>query len=730
MNKLQDIHDESDSLKKLQRALFYEAQFRNAILSDAMSFYDVNITRDLIENDFFFRDSNNDFVSVPDFIGMTTPCKFSDFLKTWADLMIPDTTQKSLENFQNLRNTLINVFNEGRREYVIDYWGEDVTGKRVFFDNRFLLTKNEADEICALSIIKDYTHIHEMDDAYMKTELEMYAYSDPLTKGYNYIKFKEKLKEKQQSGSIICLDIHSFKIINSICGIAKGDDVIKAIWENLRIFLDFENDELAAHINADHFIIFTPKTNRDDIIRLLKNISLGLIVISIDLDIPQLQPYFGVTSWSTGKKIEMAYNEAISAKHDAREKQNIDYSFFNEEDTKRLIREKEMIDSFEDAMARKEFKVFFQPKYSPKNKELVGAEALVRWIKKDGSITNPGDFIPIFERNNIIRKLDEYIFRNVCLYLKKWKDSGKKIVPVSVNLSRASLYYKGVTEEYKRITEIIGVDSKMLPIEITESAAVADSAVKEIIDSFHALGFSLQMDDFGSGYSSLASLNLMHFDTLKLDKSLVDYIGEFGGNRLIEHTISLAKELGIQITAEGVENENQVKFLKNIGCDSIQGFFYSKPVPAEDFIQTLDNPVFDMVKSDTDYVEEHLYNFNQSYYRPSFHSVVINLTKNDITDYYEYADWENMLRVKTRKFTDAVEKTAERYVTTEFQERFKKFLSREDILKDESLLSQIKAGEFNCILNETLTRLRLIVHTFKVPNSDDIWMYVKIFALD
>lgn len=731
MSTTQDIEGESESLKQLRRALFYESQFRNAILSDAVSFYDANITKDSIENEFFFRDEENDFISIPDFIGFSTPCKFSDFIERWCYAMVPDMSQKALRDMPNLRQTLLKVFEEGKREYVLNYWGESVSGKKVYFNHRFLLTKNELDEVCALSIIKDYTQIHAIDDEYMQSELELFAYRDPITQGYNYIKFKEKLKEDGQPGSIICLDIHSFKIINSICGVTKGDEVIKYIWDALLISLDMDKGDLAAHINADHFIIFLPTTDKDVIVHKLKNISLSLLVISVDLDIPQLQPYFGVSRWAAGKKIEMAYSEAITAKHNAKQQQNVDYAFFDEEDTNRLIREKEMLDSFEEALARKEFKVWFQPKFTPKTKKLVGAEALVRWVKPDGTMISPGEFIPLFERNNIIRKLDEYIFRNVCYYQKKWAESGKTIVPVSVNLSRASLYYKGVTEEYKRITEIIGVDSRMLPIEITESATITNDAVKKIIDDFHRLGFSLQMDDFGSGYSSLASLNLLHFDTLKLDKSLIDFIGEFGGNRLIEHTISLAKELGINITAEGVETETQVKFLKNIGCDNIQGFFYSKPVPSEDFEKVLDSAVVnENLKTRNDLVEEHIYTFNQNYYKPALYTFIVNLTKDLIMNHTEQENWKEETNILTKSYSQAVNQVTERFISKKSVSAFKKFMDRDNNLKSFSGTQETKILEFQRFFDGRDVDMRIVSHLFKVPDSDHVWLYVKVFCTE
>ena len=170
---------------------------------------------------------------------------------------------------------------------------------------------------------------------------------------------------------------------------------------------------------------------------------------------------------------------------------------------------------------------------------------------------------------------------------KKWIDEGRRVIPVSVNLSRASLYFQNVVERYQKIAADVGVDPAYVPIEITETAALDDKSIRMLADRFYEAGFPLHIDDFGSGYSSFATLNIMHFDTLKLDKSLIDYIGNYGGDRLLEHTIALAKELGMHVTAEGVENETQVAFLQKLNCDSIQGFYYSRPLPLNEFIEKL-----------------------------------------------------------------------------------------------------------------------------------------------
>ena len=412
-------------------------------------------------------------------------------------------------------------------------------------------------------------------------ELERYAYTDPVTGGDNYVRFKKCLADKTEPGYILSMDIHSFKVVNSICGTTKGDEILREIWKCIK--QNIGTDDLAAHINADHFIIYYALQDREEVARRLEMISIQLSKRSTELGVPQQVPYFGVAEWNPDKKIEQTYNEANIARHEVKHRQDINHAFFSQQDANRILQEKQMEDAFESSMRNRQFEIWYQPKYHPGNNKLVGAEALVRWRDDKGELVPPGVFIPLFERNGMIRYLDEYVFRNVCLQQKKWMDEKLPLFPISVNLSRASLYFQSVVERYKKITEEIGIDPKYVPIEITETAAVDNKAIDQLADSFCTAGFPLHIDDFGAGYSSFAALNTMHFDTLKIDKSLIDYIGNYGGDRLLEHTIALAKDLGMHVTAEGVETDEQVSFLQKLNCDSIQGFYYSRPLPLEEF---------------------------------------------------------------------------------------------------------------------------------------------------
>lgn len=713
------------TLKQLERALYYEIQYRNAIVSDALTFYDVNLTQDILNTDIFIRGDDGTPIPLMDFLGYSIPCKFSDFFINWIENSTPLKHKATDFPYRNIRNILIDSYNSYKRDFMVEFWTQDIfSDTDIYTSISFLLTKNEYDEICALVIIKDNTASRTREDEIHRRELEYVAYQDPVTLGFNYVIFKKRLVENAKSGSIVSFDIHSFKVINSICGVSKGDEVLQNIHALLKEILNLEGYEKVGHIYADHFVLFFPTTERAVIERKLKSISMALSILSNDLDVPLLQPYYGISTWQPGKKIELAYSEAVAAKNVAKNLTNSNYEFFKESDTLRIVEEKQIVDSFEDAISRNEFVLWFQPKYKPMTKELVGAEALIRWVKQDGSIIQPGKFIPIFEKNGNIRALDEYIFRKVCTQQKKWLDSGKTIVPVSINLSRASLYYAGLVQRYKKIAEQIGIDKKYIPIEITESAAVTNNEIQELADSFYMSGFSLHLDDFGSGYSSLASINSMHFDTLKLDKSLIDYIGNFGGDRLIEHTISLAKELGIHVTAEGVENEDQVVFLNHSGCDSIQGFFYSKPINQQQFEEKLDNlPKKEIGPVPVDLVTHYIGNIRSKYLKSSLYTFIINITQDTFKEGTNNCDWHLETQIPTFNYSEAVDSLAAKFIVEKDREKYLHYMKRENILASYDPEEPTRVFHYSRNIHDRIERFRFMQHLFKIKNSDDIWMF-------
>ena len=419
-----------------------------------------------------------------------------------------------------------------------------------------------------------------------KKELMTLAYQDPVTLGDNFVAFKERAKSKKDGvGWLIAMDVTDFKLINSTCGVPKGDEVLRAIWEI------FENEtgenELAAHVNADRFILFWMDENQENIKQRLEHVIKKIEEIPERLEIPNLFPVFGIFHTIVLDEIDPLYGNAVQAKHQIKGRRDRHYIFYDELNHESIQENRELEEHFETALENEEFEIWYQPKYSAHSRKLVGAEALVRWRRADGALIPPLKFIPLFERNGNIIRLDEYVFRAVCRQQKEWQKQGQKMLPVSVNISRVSLYYSSVVEKYESIIRSFDLDSKYIQLEITESATIDNNEIFNVLEQFHTAGFKILLDDFGSGYSSLAALNRMHFDTIKLDKSLVDYIGDDNGEKLLNSITKLAQSFGMEITAEGVETVEQLMFLCNLDCDDIQGYYFSRPLPVKEYEECL-----------------------------------------------------------------------------------------------------------------------------------------------
>lgn len=415
-----------------------------------------------------------------------------------------------------------------------------------------------------------------------RQELFRLAYKDSITGGDNFSNFKEKAKKYENTeGYVIALDISEFKLVNNVCGNARGDEVLKVIWDV--IMANSNDNEQAARVNADRFVIFWIESSKKTVTYRIEKLINEIEGISEQLSVPRLYPVIGIRAVEKLDDADKRYGEALRAKSLIKNRRDRHYAFYDEIDYDTIVENKKLENGFEKALADKKFEVWYQPKFNSHTGKIVGSEALIRWRADDGSLISPGRFIPLFEKNGNIIRLDEYVFREVCRQQKEWQKEGIQILPVSVNISRFSLYYSNVVEKYERIINYYDVDHKYVQIEITESAIIENTVIVELIQKFHDAGFDILLDDFGSGYSSLASLNQMPFDTIKLDKSLVDYVGNENGEKLLKFIVQLVQSLGMKITAEGVEYKEQLDFLENLNCDDIQGFYFSKPLMLADF---------------------------------------------------------------------------------------------------------------------------------------------------
>jgi len=378
---------------------------------------------------------------------------------------------------------------------------------------------------------------------------------------------------------VILADIEDFKQVNSIYGEAKGDEVLKHISKS---FARMTKEGVCARYGGDRFVgIVIEKPDRDN----AKWLGDGIRAMDDNAPIPNIVVKCGVyTNVDRTLSVATMCDRAILAVKSIKRNFERDYASYEGPVSQKHIQARAFEAGFERAIKNEEFVVWFQPKHDARTGALTGAEALVRWKLPDGRMVSPAEFIPVFEEDGLIVRLDEYVFRKVCSVIKKWIDEGCAIVPISVNLSRASLHREGTVEKYKSIAEEYKIPVEYIPIELTESAAMDSFQIKELTQKLKEAGFGLHMDDFGTGVSSLASFNILPFDVIKLDKSLVDFIGDPGGDELLKHTISLAHFKNMKVVAEGVENEEQLEFLRGLGCDVIQGYYYSAPQSYDDVL--------------------------------------------------------------------------------------------------------------------------------------------------
>lgn len=243
----------------------------------------------------------------------------------------------------------------------------------------------------------------------------------------------------------------------------------------------------------------------------------------------------------------------------------------------------------EEALRQEEFQVYLQPKYQydRSHAKIVGAEALVRWIDANGKCKSPMEFIPVFEANGFIYKLDCFMWEMVCKVIRRWLDTGRQPLPISVNVSRTYLQKEDVAGYIKNLIDKYQIPMELFQLEITETTENAESL--SYINSLKQAGFTLLMDDFGSGYSSLCMLKNTPFDVLKMDRQFLDEcLDSKQGKTIISHVISMSNDLGLSIIAEGVENRGTADFLYDNGCSVSQGFYFSKPVSIPEFEHMLD----------------------------------------------------------------------------------------------------------------------------------------------
>ncbi len=401
-----------------------------------------------------------------------------------------------------------------------------------------------------------------------------------------YINQVEKYKADRKV-DILDINIDHFHLLNELYGRKEGNNALIRIGN---ILLDFFNNEpgIACRTNADNFIIYCE--HRDDHSKILDLLIDGLSDASM---FHKIRLRMGV--YCDADKSLLVENWLDRAKT-ACDKIRGDYSknieYYSNEFYEKSKYQEKLINDIDDAIKNRDLIVFYQPKYNIKGDEptLRSAEALIRWKHPELGMISPGDFIPLFESNGLIQKLDQYVWEEAAKQVGIWKKEYGVSVPVSVNVSRMDIYFPELKENFVRLLNENGLDSHELMLEITESAYSENAEeLISIVEKLRAEGFLIEMDDFGSGYSSLNMITSIPIDALKLDMKFVRNMEKDDKSmKLVELVLDIADFLQVPVIAEGVETENQLKLLKKRGCDIIQGYYFSKPVSADEFVKFFD----------------------------------------------------------------------------------------------------------------------------------------------
>ena len=407
---------------------------------------------------------------------------------------------------------------------------------------------------------------------------------DELTGLYNREGFcaaaEDKLRSSKKTYLLLYSNIRDFKLFNQLFGLEKGNDILINIGE---IMVQHAREEdVYGRINGDHFAMFVPKERFEQkgFTRLVKEITRKVTSKSYSLHFQigiyeVLDPYMDITLMC-----DRAYMACKSIKKDG----VCEIAWYSDEMLVNALLEKEILSSFDFAIINRQFGIYLQPQVYADG-TIFGAEALARWMHPENGLIQPGVFIDVLERADLIYKLDRYIWELAARQLAAWKDTEYQDVSISVNVSPKDLYYLDIKKEFTWLVEKYDIDPKHLNIEITETAVTSD-VVKcaKLILELQSSGFLVEIDDFGSGYSSLNMLKDINADVLKID---MGFLRKTENHRraqvILNYTIDMAHELGMKVITEGVETKEQLDFLASMGCTLFQGFYFDKPMPVEEF---------------------------------------------------------------------------------------------------------------------------------------------------
>lgn len=431
----------------------------------------------------------------------------------------------------------------------------------------------------------------------LKDEATLYATRDQLTGLWNRDYFFEivakTLRENpNEEFLMVATDIYHFKLFNEILGTATGDDLLLAFAQAYRE--NCRRKWVFSRIGGDRFALLIPKADfvEEKFLEIVhgvfekKNYSM------------KVHCYTGVYEIvDTSLHVDSMYDRAFIAVESMKGDMQKEIAYYQEEILNKRIHETTTLDELDRALLNDEFVIYLQPQLDLEAQRVVSAEALIRWNKPGRGIVFPGEFIPIFENHGMIAKLDYYVWELACRQLAQWKEEGYFERSIAVNISAKDFYLADLYESITGLVEKYDVPPSQLKLEITETAFVLDVKKQmELVRKLQEYGFIIEIDDFGSGYSSLNSLKEIEVDLLKMDLKFFEKTGDSKrAEKIVSSVITLANDLGMPVIAEGVETAEDVEMVKAAGCQMVQGYYYAKPMPVADFEKYLETyPYGDM----------------------------------------------------------------------------------------------------------------------------------------
>ncbi len=456
---------------------------------------------------------------------------------------------------------------------------------------------NEKDEIAALAhgatdyVPKPYRPqviLHRVasliklrETAAMVNQFQYDRLTGLYSKEFFYQQVRERLADDPDGEyCIICSNILNFKLVNDLYGVQAGDQLLREI---ASIAMRTVGDTgLCGRLSGDRFLYFQKRQQEQ-----LDRQFLGHFP---DMDVSPLcksvTMYWGIYEITNRAiPVEQMCDRALLAATSIKGQYHQYFAIYDDSLRNSLLREQTITDAMEAALSTGQFMVYYQPKYSLNSSSLAGAEALVRWIHPEWGFMSPGEFIPLFEKNGFIPRLDKYVWDQVCAQLHQWKAMGLPLLPVSVNVSRLDMYQDDLVETLQSLVKKYDIDPSYLHLEITESAYTdSPGQIVKTVQRLREQGFIVEMDDFGSGYSSLNILGQLSLDVLKLDMQFIqNETSKPASQSILNDVVSMAHKLHLSVVAEGVETRDQMSRLQAVGCDYAQGYFFARPMCRADF---------------------------------------------------------------------------------------------------------------------------------------------------